>query len=143
MKILLAADGSSYTTQAAEFLVANFDWFKDSPELHVVHVISPIPIPEGRAAAVVGTEAVDNYYREEAGSALAKAESVFKKNNVPFKGGYTIGDIAQQLNGYARDNQIDLIVMGTHGQGAFKNLVMGSIATKVLATVDVPVLLVK
>lgn len=143
MKILLAADGSPYTIKAAEFLVANFDWFKESPELHVVHAKLPIPIPEGRAAAVVGREAVDNYYREEAGAALAPAENVLKKHSVPFKGGYVIGDIAQQLNAYAKENGIDLIVMGTHGHGALKNLVMGSVATKVLALASIPVLLVK
>lgn len=143
MKILLAADGSAYTTKAAEFLVTHFDWFKDSPELHVVHVKQPIPIPEGRAAAVVGREAVENYYREEAGIALAPAESLLKQRNVPFKAGYVIGDIAQQLNGYAKENGINLIVMGTHGHGALKNLVMGSVATKVLATAAVPVLLIK
>jgi nucleotide-binding universal stress UspA family protein len=143
MKILLAADGSAYTTKAAEFLVTHFDWFKESPELHVVHAKQPIPISEGRASAVVGRDAVDNYYREEAGAALAPAENVLKRRNVPFKAGYVIGDIAQQLNGYAKENRIDLIVMGTHGHSALKNLVMGSVATKVLAIADVPVLLVK
>ena len=143
MKILLAADGSSYTTKAAEFLTSHFDWFKDSPELHVVHAKLPIPIPEGRAAAVVGRDAVDNYYREEAGAALAPAESLLKQKGVQYKAGYVIGDIAQQLNGYAKENQIDLIVMGTHGHGALKNLVMGSVATKVLAIASVPVLLIK
>jgi nucleotide-binding universal stress UspA family protein len=143
MKILLAADGSSFTTRAAEYLTAHFDWFKDSPELHVIHVKLPIPIPEGRAAAVVGRDAVDNYYREEAGAALAPAENVLKQRGVPFKGGYLIGDIAQQLNAYAKENGIELIVMGTHGHGALKNLVMGSVATKVLAVTSVPVLLIR
>jgi nucleotide-binding universal stress UspA family protein len=143
MKILLAADGSAYTTKAAEFLISHFDWFKASPELHVIHVKLPIPIPEGRAAAVVGRDAVENYYREEAGAALAPAENLLKQHNVPFKGGYLIGDIAQQLNAYAKENGIEMIVMGTHGHGALKNLVMGSVATKVLAIANVPVLLIR
>ncbi|MDQ9172282.1 universal stress protein [Oxalobacteraceae bacterium R-40] len=143
MKILLAADGSSYTTKAAEYLIAHFDWFKESPELHVIHVKLPIPIPEGRAAAVVGRDAVENYYREEAGAALAPAETILKKHGIPFKGGYLIGDIAQQLNAYAKENGIEMIVMGTHGHGALKNLVMGSVATKVLAVTSVPVLLIR
>ena len=33
--------------------------------------------------------------------------------------------------------------MGSHGVGALKNLVLGSVATKVLATCAVPVLLVR
>ena len=37
----------------------------------------------------------------------------------------------------------DLLVMGSHGHGNVGNLVMGSIATKVLAGCKVPVLLVR
>jgi nucleotide-binding universal stress UspA family protein len=143
MKILLAADGSPYTSKAAEFLVSHFNWFEESPELHVVHAMLSIPISESRATAVVGRDAVDNYYRQQAGEALAPAERILKQHGVSFKAGYVIGDIAQQLNGYAMENGIDLIVMGTHGHGAWNNLVMGSVATKVRAITELPVLLVK
>jgi hypothetical protein len=63
MKILLAVDGSAYTTKAVEFVISHFDWLKETPELHVLHVKAPIP--EGRARAVLGDEAVENYYKEE------------------------------------------------------------------------------
>jgi nucleotide-binding universal stress UspA family protein len=33
--------------------------------------------------------------------------------------------------------------MGSHGEGALSNLVLGSIATKVIATVKAPVLIVR
>jgi nucleotide-binding universal stress UspA family protein len=33
--------------------------------------------------------------------------------------------------------------MGSHGHGTFKNLIMGSVATKVLANCKVPVLLIR
>jgi len=36
-----------------------------------------------------------------------------------------------------------MIVMGSHGHGALQNLVMGSVATKVLAVTKVPVLIVR
>ncbi|MCE9642399.1 MAG: universal stress protein, partial [Betaproteobacteria bacterium] len=38
---------------------------------------------------------------------------------------------------------IQQIVMGTRGAGAVANMVLGSVATKVLHLVEVPVLLVK
>lgn len=141
MKILLAADGSAYTIKAVEYLVAHFDWFKEKPELHLLHVQSPIP--DARARAMLGHAAVDNYYDEESKAALAPAEELLRKHGVPFKGGYLIGDIAQQIDGYAKKYGIDMIVMGSHGHGSFKNLIMGSVATKVLASTTVPVLLVR
>ena len=44
---------------------------------------------------------------------------------------------------YARDEKIDLIVMGTHGRGAFAHLLMGSVAERVVRTAPCPVLTVR
>jgi nucleotide-binding universal stress UspA family protein len=142
MKILLAADGSAYTVKATDYLLKHFNWFKDAPELHVLHVKLPIPMP-GRAAAAVGDAAIESYYREESEAALKPAEALLKKREVPHKTAYVIGEIGHEINAYAKKNGVDLIVMGTHGHGALTNLVMGSIATKVLATTTVPVLLIR
>jgi nucleotide-binding universal stress UspA family protein len=43
----------------------------------------------------------------------------------------------------ARERGCDLIVIGTRGMSAIGNLLMGSVATKVLQLVDAPVLLVR
>ena len=43
----------------------------------------------------------------------------------------------------AQDGSYDLVMMGSHGHGALTNLVMGSVATQVLAHCAVPVLLVR
>ena len=43
----------------------------------------------------------------------------------------------------AESGRYDLLVMGSHGHGALGNLVMGSVATQVLANCTVPVLLVR
>jgi nucleotide-binding universal stress UspA family protein len=141
MKILLAADGSEYTIKAIEYVTTHFDWFKDNPELHLFHVQSPIP--EARARAALGDAAVENYYNEESKAALAPAETLFRKKGIPFKGKYMIGDVAEQIQAYVEKNKIDMIVMGSHGHGALMNLIMGSVATKVLAMTTVPVLLVR
>ncbi|HWS05017.1 MAG TPA: universal stress protein, partial [Burkholderiaceae bacterium] len=39
--------------------------------------------------------------------------------------------------------KFDLVIMGSHGHSALANLVMGSVATQVLAHCHVPVLLVR
>ena len=43
----------------------------------------------------------------------------------------------------AENGKFDLIVMGSRGHGTLGNLVMGSVATKVLAGCDTPVLIVR
>ena len=44
---------------------------------------------------------------------------------------------------YARENGIDLIVMGTHGRGALAHLLMGSVAERVVRLAPCPVLTVR
>jgi nucleotide-binding universal stress UspA family protein len=44
---------------------------------------------------------------------------------------------------YARKVDADLIVMGTHGRGAFAHLLMGSVAERVVRTAPCPVLTVR
>ena len=43
---------------------------------------------------------------------------------------------------YARDHDIDLVVLGTHGRGPFAHLLMGSVAERVVRTAPCPVLTV-
>jgi nucleotide-binding universal stress UspA family protein len=136
----MAVDGSSYTTKAVQYLLAHLASFQDN-QLHLLHVKAPIP--PGRARAVLGTEAVDQYYKEESEQALAVAETLLKRQAIPFRSTYRVGDVAEEVQAYVGGNKIDMIVMGSHGHGAFKNLVMGSVATKVLAATTVPVLLVR
>jgi nucleotide-binding universal stress UspA family protein len=43
---------------------------------------------------------------------------------------------------YAREQPIDLIVMGTHGRGVLHHLLMGSVAERVVRSAPCPVLTV-
>lgn len=141
MKILIAVDGSRYSTKAVKHVIKHFNWFSEPPELHLLHV--KLPLPPGRARSFLGNDVVDNYYREEAEAALAPAEKILLKNDISFRTGYRVGDIAQEIQSYVKKNKIDMIVMGSHGKSALGNLVMGSVATKVLATTTAPVLIVR
>jgi nucleotide-binding universal stress UspA family protein len=52
-------------------------------------------------------------------------------------------NIAESVVKYAVDNEIDLIVTGTHGRGAVKHFLMGSVAERVVRTAPCPVLTVR
>lgn len=53
-----------------------------------------------------------------------------------------VREAAPQILEVVRVCKADLIVMGTHGRGAFLAAILGSVAARVLATAAVPVLLV-
>jgi len=51
-------------------------------------------------------------------------------------------NIADAICRYAKTHSIDLIVTGTHGRGAVKHFLMGSVAERVVRTAPCPVLTV-
>jgi len=53
------------------------------------------------------------------------------------------GPIAPEIVACAKAGKFDLIVLGSKGRGAIADLLLGSVAQRVLATAAGPVLLVK
>ena len=53
------------------------------------------------------------------------------------------GAPARDIVNHAAANDIDLIVMGTHGRGSIQHLLMGSVAERVVRTAPCPVLTVR
>jgi len=49
------------------------------------------------------------------------------------------GDPAREIVEYARANNVDLIVMPTHGYGPFRRFILGSVTAKILHDADCPV----
>jgi len=141
MKILFAIDGSPQALAALEHLVGKFGFFRDTPRLTLIHVHPRVPY--NAAAAWVGKDVVEKYYRDESEAALAGAAAFLSARGIPFRSERRVGDPAEEIVKFAADEQCDMIAMGTHGHTALANLVMGSVATKVVAVSKVPVLLVK
>ena len=141
MKILVAVDGSSPSLAAVASLVERLEWFRDVPALTLLHAHPPIPYKA--AAAWAGHEAVAKYYDEESEAALATARTLLDSRRVAYSVEKSVGEPAAQIVGHAISSAADLIVMGTHGHTALAGLVMGSVATKVLAGSKVPVLFLR
>ena len=55
----------------------------------------------------------------------------------------TEGDPAREIVRYAREHDVDQVIMGTHGRGGIDRLLLGSVAERVVRTAPVPVTTVK
>ena len=53
------------------------------------------------------------------------------------------GTPAEEILDYAEDNDIDLIMMGTHGLTGVKRFLIGSVAEKVLRHSKIPVMIIR
>ncbi len=105
--------------------------------------MSTRPIPYKAATTWVGKETVHRYYEEESDVALAGAVKDLTALGIPFEIDKRVGDPAEEIAKRAESGQFSMIALGTHGHTALVNLVMGSVATGVVARSKVPVLLLK
>lgn len=141
MKILLPVDGSDCALRAVDHLIAHSAWFRDVPEIHLLHVHAPIPI--GRVQAHVGKETLHAYYLEESQAQLVAAQQRLDAAERFHTTHIHVGLPAEVVAKIAGELGCDLIVMGTHGRSGVAGLVMGSVANRVLHLANCPVLLVK
>lgn len=140
MKILLAVDGSPYTKKMLAYLTTHDELFSANND-YSVFTVQPMLPPRARAA--VGKEIVDQYYVAEAEKVLAPVTKFLLRHGIDAKSSWKTGHAGESIAKFADSGKFDMLVMGSHGHGTLVNLVMGSVATQVLAHSRVPVLLVR
>lgn len=140
MKILLAADGSPFTQKALDFVAANKALLGDTDELMVVNVQTPVP---GRVTTMLGSAEVAAYHAEEANKVLEPIRDFLEKQGVRHRSHAVVGATVEEILFAAKKESSQMIVMGTHGHGWLGRAIMGSVAQRVVADSEIPVLLVK
>jgi len=140
MKILLAVDGSALTQEMLAHLPTHLELFSGDIGYTALTVHGALP---PRARAAVGREIVETYYAEEAAKVLDPVVKFLTRHQLNVKTLSKVGNAGELIAKTAESGKFDLIVMGSRGHGALGGLVMGSVATKVLSLIDVPVTLVK
>jgi len=74
---------------------------------------------------------------------LDPIERFLKRHKMQFRASWVVGSPTKELLSAAGREKAQLIVMGTHGYGLIGRALMGSVAQRVVADSEVPVLLVK
>jgi nucleotide-binding universal stress UspA family protein len=113
--------------------------------LVVLHVIPPLPaaIHQGTGFPwVTNPEALAQVQRKRAQDELDRLVEPLRGEGVPIETRVVEGDTVRSIRTEAEALPADLVVVGTHGQGGFERLVLGSVADKVIRTVPCAVLAV-
>ena len=140
-KVLVPFDGSESALRAVRHVIALAE--QNGPlSIHVVTVHEE-PIIYGEIAVYVSLERMRELQRQHSEAVIAPAEELLRNAGVPYTREILVGRIAETIARHADELGCDGIVMGTHGQTAIGNLVMGSVATKVIHFATMPVTLVK
>lgn len=139
-RILLAVDGSAIARDAVRHAIDRFGLPDERITVDLLHSHFALP---PRAASALGREIVSAYYRDETAQALEGVRRLLDARKVAYRTVARVGSAAAQIVRQAERAQTDLIVMGSHGRGAAKGLLLGSVAQGVIAQCAVPVLLVR
>jgi len=141
MKILVAADGSPYTKRMLGYLAAHDESFGSKQhQFTVLTVVGPIP---ARAANALTKKIVHDHYAEEAEATFKPIRAFFARQGVDAQYEYRVGNSGDQIAAFARKGKFDLVMMGSRGHGALAGLAVGSVTTRVLASCEVPVLVIR
>ena len=137
-KILVPYDGSDFSVRALAWAIAHRD--SNDDEIHVAYVV---PEPQAWQTHGLEAQAVDAQLRLHAKEVLTPAREQLEKAHVKFHSHDLIGDIPHKIIELAKKLPADLIVMGTHGHGNLLEIVLGSVAKKILHLAEIPVTLIK
>lgn len=140
MNILLAVDGSAFTKKMLAYVAAHEEWLGARHRYTVIHVVPKIP---AHAASFLDRKVVKEYYAEEAQKVFKPIRGFFEQHGLAVEFVGATGHAAETIAKQADAGAFDLLMMGSHGHGKLGNLVMGSVATQVLASCRLPVLLVR
>jgi nucleotide-binding universal stress UspA family protein len=140
-KLLVPVDNSDGAMRALEYAIRLAKERKPT-ELMIVHAHEP-PLVYGEIAMYLPEEKAEELQRQHSEGILQPAIDKAKKAGVTFTSQILIGDVARSIVSCAEASGCCAIVMGTRGMSAIGNLVMGSVATKVIHLTKLPVTLVK
>jgi nucleotide-binding universal stress UspA family protein len=140
MKILVAVDGSEFTRRMIAYWAAHEEWLGPQHTYTVLTVVPPIP---PRAAAVLDRELLHSYYADEGEKVFHPLRTFLDKQGLTATFLSKTGHVAETIAKSAVEGNFDLLMMGSHGHSELGNLVLGSVATRVMAHCKTPVLLVR
>ncbi|MEO5560162.1 MAG: universal stress protein [Dokdonella sp.] len=139
MKVLFASDGSECSDRAAQYLVKSLR--AEVKELEVTLFYVDLPMLD-RVASALGEERVAEIHRENSDECLKGLRKRLKRAGIACDEAHTAGNAAYHISQKAAKGKYDLVLMGSHGRSALKNVLLGSVTARVLSECKVPVLVV-
>jgi nucleotide-binding universal stress UspA family protein len=139
-KILLPVDGSEGAARAARHVAGLAAMAKDL-EVHLVNVQARGD--DWTVRRMIKPEELVKMEREWGDAAMAPARAILKAAGVVCVEHMEQGEVAPTIARLAAELACDQIVMGTRGHTALGDLLLGSVAVKVLHLTTIPVTLVK
>ena len=140
LKVGVALDGSKYGLAAVRYIVKHRQLFGEAPALTLIHVVPDLlnffvpgffadaPVPGFKA------EQVAEMQRAVFERVMAPARKLFQGSGLQVSETQLTGNNpGDAIAAYATKNKLDVLALGSHGAGASRFSMLGSVVTRVAA----------
>ena len=140
VKLGIALDGSKYGLAAVRFVVKHRALFGAAPSLTLIHVVPDLlnlvvrgyfadaPVPGFKR------EQVEEMQRAGFERALAPARKLLQGTALQVTEAQLTGNTpGEAIAAYATKRKLDILAIGSHGEGTLRSTALGSVATRVAA----------
>ena len=142
-KILCPTDFSENSEHAMKYALTLATL--SQAELELFHVVEPISYPQSTELFDPVLDEVELTMKMEAAfqKQLEDQVAALKEDYPKMSGKLVTGNTFLQIIQAAREDNVDMIVMGTHGRTGLAHVLIGSVAERVVREAPCPVLTVK
>jgi nucleotide-binding universal stress UspA family protein len=127
-KILVPADGSDNSYRALEAALVFSE--KLGSSISVVNVMEQVPITHIESEKLLN-ELLEAYKKENQ-EILSKCSDIAHQKGITIKTVLLQGNPAPVILDYIKKENFDLVIMGSRGMGKFKELILGSVSSKIM-----------
>jgi nucleotide-binding universal stress UspA family protein len=140
-RILVPIDFSDFSKNALKYAIPFAEQFRASIDL--LYVVEPAIYPADFSFGQVGFPNVEEELRKRGTEELDLLVKREIKRRVPARFSVRTGKPFYEINQYAKEEDIDLIIIATHGHSGVEHILFGSTAEKVVRKAPCPVLVVR
>ncbi|WP_027416099.1 universal stress protein [Aneurinibacillus terranovensis] len=140
-KIAVAVDGSDFSKKALNAAIVLGK--EQKAALSVIHVVHSVQTRYTAGEVALSVAEFNRAIRQEGEELLSRSKTNAEDAGIHCTTQLLTGDVAQSIVQYAAENGVNLIVVGSHGRGMAKEILLGSVSHKVAQLAKCPVLIVK
>ena len=127
-KILVPVDGSNNSYKALEAALVLSE--KLGSNISVVNVMEQVPITHIESEKLL-SELLEAYKKENQ-EILSKCSDIAHQKGITIKTVLLQGNPAPVILDYSKKENFDFVIMGSRGMGKFKELILGSVSSKIV-----------
>ena len=146
-KIMVPLDGSKLAECVLSHLETVTRGCEAPPEVIVVQAVEPLSIPVGRELSQLTSleqvKAFETHQKAEAEKYLKGVAASLGKAGINARADIVYGKASDVLSDFATKNKVDLVIIATHGRSGISRWVWGSVADRLLRSINAPVLMVR